>query len=286
MPDWLSSSKFLIVLAFVLIWAAESLFPAVQGRAHRFRHAFRNLTLGASNALLTALLTAVLLLAVASWAERANVGLLHFFALPAWLTTLLAIVLLDAWMYVWHRANHELPFLWRFHRVHHSDTEMDVTSAVRFHAGEILLSGLLRAALIPLLGLSMQQILLYDALLLPVIFLHHSNVHLPEFMDRVLRIIVTTPAIHRVHHSRLTSEANSNYGSIFSCWDRLANTFRLRQDGTRVEFGVRGFESEYWQCLRGLLQMPFNIDEYYTPAYRKAALKSFFSPQRRRDSQR
>jgi sterol desaturase/sphingolipid hydroxylase (fatty acid hydroxylase superfamily) len=255
MPDWFQSSKFLIVLAFVLIWRAESLFPAVQGRAHRLRHAFRNLTLGAMNTLLTALLTALLLLAVASWAESANIGLLHFFALPAWLTTLLAIVLMDAWMYVWHRANHELPFLWRFHRVHHSDTEMDVTSAVRFHAGEILLSGLLRAALIPLLGLSINHVLLYDALLLPVIFFHHSNVNLPEFMDRMLRVIVTTPAIHRVHHSRLMSEANSNYGSIFSWWDRLARTFQLRRDGTRVVFGVNGLDE--YQSLPGLLRTPF-----------------------------
>ncbi len=255
MPDWFQSSKFLIVLAFVLLWVLESLFPAVQGRAHRLRHAFRNLTLGAGNALLSALLMAFLLLAVASWAEQAHMGLLRFSTLPAWLTTLLAILLLDAWMYVWHRANHEVPLLWRFHRVHHSDTDMDVTSAVRFHAGEIFISGLLRAAVIPLLGLSINHILLYDALLLPVILFHHSNVHLPEFLDRILRVVVTTPALHRVHHSRLMSEANSNYGSIFSWWDRMARTFQLRRDGTRVEFGVNGWGA--YQSLWGLLRTPF-----------------------------
>ncbi len=251
----LSAPKFIIVIAFVLLWVAESFFPFAPGRAHRLRHAARNLSLGAINALVTALLSAFLLVVVASWAEAANLGLLRLLSLPPLAFMILAILLLDAWMYVWHRANHEWPVLWRFHRVHHSDTEMDVTSAVRFHAGEILLSGLLRAAIIPVLGLSIQHILLYDALLLPVIFFHHSNVNLPESMDRILRIVIATPALHRVHHSRLMVEANNNYGSIFSWWDRLAKTFRLRRDGTRVEFGVQGLDE--YQSLTGLLQTPF-----------------------------
>lgn len=263
------SAKFIIVFAFVLIWSAESFFPFVQGRAHRLRHAFRNLSLGAINALLTGLMMAFLLVGVAGWAEAANVGLLRIVPLSPPLATIAAILLLDAWMYVWHRANHVLPLLWCFHRVHHSDTEMDVTSAVRFHAGEILISGLLRAALIPVLGLSIGQILLYDALLLPIIFLHHSNIRLPEFVDRTLRVIFTTPAIHRVHHSRLMVEANSNYGSIFSFWDRLTRTFRLRSNESRVEFGVQGFEGEEWQSLRGLWLTPFSVDQYFTPAYQK-----------------
>lgn len=255
MSSLLSSSKIIIVLAFVLIWVLESLFPWAQGRTHRLRHAFRNLTLGAFNAFITALLTAFLLVIVAHWAEASHLGLLRLLPLPPLVATLLAILLLDGWMYGWHRANHELPLLWRFHRVHHSDTEMDVTSAVRFHAGEILISGLLRAAIIPILGLSIQQILLYDALLLPVIFFHHSNINLPETFDRILRTVITTPALHRVHHSRVMSEANNNYSSLFSWWDRLAKTFRLRRDGTRVEFGVTGLDEH--QSLSGLLQTPF-----------------------------
>ena len=253
--DSLPSSKFIIVFAFVLLWVLEILFPWAQGRAHRLRHAARNLTLGAMNAIITTLLSAFLIVIVASWAEASHVGLLRLLNLPPLVATLLAILWMDGWMYAWHRANHERPFLWRFHRVHHSDTEMDVTSAVRFHAGEMLISGLLRAAVIPVLGLSIQQVLLYDALLLPVIFFHHSNIHLPESIDRILRIVVTTPALHRVHHSRLIIEANSNYGSIFSIWDRLAKTFQLRQDGTLVEFGVNGLDN--YQSLPALLQTPF-----------------------------
>jgi sterol desaturase/sphingolipid hydroxylase (fatty acid hydroxylase superfamily) len=127
--------------------------------------------------------------------------------------------------------------------------------------------------------------LLYDALLLPVIFLHHSNVNLPAWLDRFLRVVITTPALHRVHHSRLMIEANSNYGTIFSFWDRLARTFRLCRAGTHVAFGVKGFEGEEWQSLRGVLLTPFSVDEYFTPAYRKIALDDALSPQSRRTSQ-
>src|SRR5256885_17251711 len=112
---------------------------------------------------------------------------MHLVLLPLSVSTLLAILLLDGGMYLWHRANHRLPLLWRFHRVHHSDPALDVTSAVRFHTGEILISSVLRLALIPLLGVSLWQILLYEALLLPVIQFHHSNVRLPERLDRWLR---------------------------------------------------------------------------------------------------
>jgi sterol desaturase/sphingolipid hydroxylase (fatty acid hydroxylase superfamily) len=250
-----TSSKFILIAAFVLIWLAETVFPFALDRRHRLRHAARNLILAGGNALMTVVLSAFLLVSVLDWADAANFGLLRAWSLPLWASIVLAIFLLDAWMYVWHRANHEWPLLWRFHRVHHSDTEMDVTTAMRFHPGEILLSGLLRAVLLPVLGISIQQVLLYDALMLPVIFFHHSNVNLPAWADRILRRVITTPALHRVHHSRLMSEANSNYGTIFSWWDRLARTFRLRGDGTRVELGVNGLDE--YQTLLGLLRTPF-----------------------------
>lgn len=283
MAEILSSAKFIIASLFVLIWVAETMLPFAQGRKQRLRHAARNLTLAGGNALVTASLSAFLLVSVASWAEAANFGLLRLVALPPLLASFIAIVLLDAWMYLWHRANHELPFLWCFHRVHHSDTEMDVTSALRFHTGEILLSGLLRAAVIPLLGLSLPQVLLYDALMLPVILFHHSNINVPEWLDRAMRTLITSPTLHRIHHSRLMSEANSNYGTIFSFWDRLASTLRLRKDGSRVELGVQGFEGEHWQNLRGLLLTPFSVDEYFAPAYRKVGVDEAFAPSRHRD---
>lgn len=247
----------IIAGCLVLLWGLEAWLPAAPGRDHRLRHATRNLSLGLFNAGALALLAAPLLVQAALWAEGNGFGLLRVLNLPPLLTTLLAIALLDGWMYLWHRANHRIPFLWRFHRVHHSDPEMDVTTAVRFHTGEILISAALRLALIPLLGVSLAQTLLYDALLLPVILFHHSNVRFPERFDRALRALIASPAMHRVHHSRARIETDSNYSSVFSFWDRLGGTFRLRRDGQAVNFGLDEYDGEQWQRIAGLLITPF-----------------------------
>ncbi len=241
MADLIRSQKIILAFALVLVWVLESVIPFVHGRSHRLRHAGRNLGLGLLNSVLSGLIMVALLTATIAWAENSNFGLLHLLALPNFVTNILAIFLLDGWMYLWHRANHVIPFLWKLHRIHHSDREMDVTTAVRFHPGEILISSGLRLMLVVLIGLSLTQILLYDTLLIVVIFLHHSNINFPLFIDKFLRVIITTPSLHRVHHSPVTREANSNFGSIFSCWDRLARTFRLRDEESAVTYGVEGY---------------------------------------------
>jgi sterol desaturase/sphingolipid hydroxylase (fatty acid hydroxylase superfamily) len=249
----------LTVCGLILLLALESWLPAVFNRPHRLRHAARNLTLGLLNAIALALLVAPFIARVAVWAEENRFGLLHLLNIPALIATAAAILLFDAWMYLWHRANHELGFLWRFHRVHHSDPEMDATTATRFHTGEILISSALRLAVITLLGITIHQLLVYEMLLLPVILFHHSNVRLPERLDRWLRLVIVTPAVHRVHHSRLKVETDSNYSSIFSFWDRIAGTFRLRRDGRPVNFGLDEYDDEEYQRLSGLMLMPFPL---------------------------
>jgi sterol desaturase/sphingolipid hydroxylase (fatty acid hydroxylase superfamily) len=134
---------------------------------------------------------------------------------------------------------------------------MDATTAVRFHTGEILISSALRLAVIPLLGITIHQLLVYEMLLLPVIMFHHSNVRFPGSLDALLRSIIVTPTIHRIHHSRLRIETDSNYSSVFSFWDRLAGTFRLRGNGRPVDFGLDEFDGEQWQRIRGLITIPF-----------------------------
>jgi sterol desaturase/sphingolipid hydroxylase (fatty acid hydroxylase superfamily) len=245
------------VVILILLMSLESWLPAALDRHHRLRHAARNLALGLLNATLVALLATPFLAQIAFWAEENRVGFLRLLNLSPVIGGALAILLFDAWMYLWHRANHQLGFLWRFHRVHHSDPELDATTAVRFHTGEILISSGLRLAVIPLLGITIYQLLVYEMLLLPVILFHHSNVRFPEKLDHWLRPIIVTPAIHRVHHSRLRMETDSNYSSIFSFWDRMARTFRLRRDGQPVNFGLDEFDSEKWQRPSGLMVMPF-----------------------------
>jgi sterol desaturase/sphingolipid hydroxylase (fatty acid hydroxylase superfamily) len=241
----------------ILLFAMESWLPAATGRHRRLRHAARNLALGLLNAAALAVLAAPFIAQVAPWVEESRFGLLNLLNLPPVIAIATAMLLFDAWMYLWHRANHEIGFLWRFHRVHHSDPEMDATTAVRFHTGEILISSALRLGVIPLLGITIYQLLVYEMLLLPVILFHHSNVRFSERLDRWLRLIIVTPAIHRIHHSRLRVETDSNYSSVFSFWDRMGGTFRLRRDGRPVNFGLDEFDGEEWQRLSGLMVMPF-----------------------------
>lgn len=257
MIDLSHAQSFIAAFGLVSLWALESWLPFMKGRQHRLRHAARNLTLGVLNAAAIALLTGPLMASLAAWSAQMGVGFLHWLSLPPGVSTLLALVFLDGGMYLWHRANHQVPFLWRFHRTHHSDPEMDVTSAIRFHPGEVLLSFVQHLALIPLFGISLWQVLLYNALLLPVIQFHHSNVRFPERWDRWLRLFIASPAMHRVHHSRLRTETDSNYASIFSFWDRLGRTFRQRHDRENIQYGLDGYDGEERQRLAGLLQTPF-----------------------------
>lgn len=251
----------LAACGLILLWTLESWMPAAKNRRGRLRHAASNLTLGLINAVALALLAAPLIARIARWAEESGLGLLRFFNLPPLAAAIAAVLLIDGWMYLWHRANHEIPFLWRFHCVHHSDPEMDATTAIRFHAGEILISSALRLAVIPLLGISLRQLLVYESLLLPVILFHHSNVNLPERLDRRLRLALVSPAVHRIHHSREMIETNSNYSSVFSFWDRIAGTFRLRRNGQPVKFGLDEYDREKWQSMPGLLITPFTSAE-------------------------
>jgi sterol desaturase/sphingolipid hydroxylase (fatty acid hydroxylase superfamily) len=257
----------------ILLFALESWLPAAVDRHRRLRHAARNLTLGLLNAVAIAVLASPFIAQVAGWVEGSRFGLLNLLNLPPVIATATAILLFDAWMYLWHRANHRLDFLWRFHRMHHSDPEMDATTAVRFHTGEILISSALRLAVIPLLVITIYQLLAYEMLLLPVILFHHSNVRFPEKLDAPLRLIIVTPAIHRVHHSRLRPETDSNYSSVFSFWDRIAGTFRLRRDGRPVSFGLDEYDAEEWQRIKGMLITPFVSGENRHEITARAALR-------------
>lgn len=239
------------------LFALEGLFPLFSGRAERVSHGLRNAGLGLVNVLVTHLFFAALVLKTAGWTARNHFGIIPDPGLPAGAQAALLLILFDGWMYLWHRVNHKLPFLWRFHRVHHSDTAMDCTTALRFHAGEIVFSHLGRLLIIPLLGLDAAHLFIYELALQPVILFHHSNLAVPEKWDSLLRLLVVSPNMHRVHHSRIADETNSNYSSIFSFWDRLGGSFRERKDIPAVQFGLSEFREESWQTVRGMLKTPW-----------------------------
>jgi len=259
--SWAIPTKSVVVVSMlVALWIAESIFPMFVGRSRRVGHGAANLLLGVMNAIIGSILFGAALLVVTEWSRENAFGLLPHLprVWPAWIPFVIGLVVIDLWMYWWHRINHHVPFLWRFHAVHHSDRELDATSAVRFHTGEIVLSGVARLLVLPLLGVSLPMLLIYELILLPVILFHHSNLRIGPAVDGVLRPMIVTPWMHWVHHSMLREETNSNYGSVLSVWDRLFGSFRLRANPSEIELGLTDDDSEQsWRTLMGMAVRPF-----------------------------
>lgn len=163
---------------------------------------------------------------------------------PAWWSgvpgTILDLIILDCLIYWWHRANHQIPFLWRFHQVHHLDRTLDTTTALRFHPGEVLLSAIARAGVILLLGFPLASVILFETLVLLAALFHHSNVRLPARFERLLSWIVVTPSIHWVHHHQVRQDTDSNYCTILSLWDWLFGSRSQTKRAADMAIGVEG----------------------------------------------
>ena len=248
---------FFIIAAVALIFTLEGVFPHYRNRTARVKHALPHFMTAIMNGLLTRFLLAGLPMAAIAWAETKSLGLAHVLPLPAVAKLIIVFVLFDIWMYWWHLANHHIGFLWRFHRAHHSDTEMDTTTALRFHPGELLLSTFFRLPVLILIGMSFSQLLLFEVLLNVSTLFHHSNLAVPEKWDRLLRTVIVTPNMHRVHHSVEMAETNSNFTSLLSVWDRLFRSFRTREDTHAVTMGLESYRETRYQRLWGFLITPF-----------------------------
>jgi sterol desaturase/sphingolipid hydroxylase (fatty acid hydroxylase superfamily) len=244
------------VIALVALFAAEGWLPAyTEGRERRLRHGLDNLGIALVSAAVGAAAAPLLVLSV-ELAAANGLGLCHALDLGWPLCAAVTFVLFDLWMYAWHRANHRVPFLWRFHRVHHTDPAMDSTTALRFHPGEILLSTLANCLVLAALGMSLGMLVLYKSLMVLVILFHHSNLDIPAALDARLRRVVVPPSMHRVHHSAIRAETDSNYGTVFSFWDRLFGSFRLRPDLEAIRFGIGAYDDAAWQRPLRLLRLP------------------------------
>jgi len=191
--------------------------------------------------------------------DASHVSLLRLLSLPPLATTALAVLLLDLSFYVAHRAMHWSPSFWRFHAIHHSDPAVDVTTTVRQHPGETVIRYGFMAAFAIAFGTPPEAFALYRVWSVVNGFLEHANVRVPRRLDTVFSGIVTTPNMHKVHHSRSIAETNTNYGNIFSIFDRLCATFTPSERGTRIVYGLNGFDDValhstgalLWQPLRG-----------------------------------
>ncbi|HJO04292.1 MAG TPA: sterol desaturase family protein [Acidobacteriota bacterium] len=244
-------------LVLVSLWLSETWLPFYaqfrNDRSARIRHDARNLFIGIFNSGIVAVLFSGFAVVAETWGDSNGYGLLRSYSVPRGVAIPVAIVLFDFWMYVWHRVNHAIPILWRFHRVHHADANMDATTGVRFHTVEVVLSYVTKIAVMQLVGMSIWQLALYEAIVLPVVLVHHSNVALPRWIDRGLLFLIVTPAMHRVHHSRLRAETDSNYGSLFPYWDYALGSLRLREDVGAVQIGLDEFDADDYQSLAGMI---------------------------------
>lgn len=263
---------FLVVLVAMAAWEARAprrvpSMPLAVHRAHNLGLVFVD----------TLLLRLLMPLAATGLAARAAVegwGLLNRVALPGALELLLAVAALDLAIYFQHVLFHAVPMLWRLHRVHHADLDFDTTTGVRFHPGEILLSMLLRCAVILALGPSPLAVLVFEVVLNSAALFNHSNVRLPLALDRRLRRIVVTPDMHRVHHSVIPNETNSNFGFNLSWLDRLFGTYRAEPAAghTAMRIGLHGCRDvRRVNRLPGMLMMPFRGGDEEYAINRRAA---------------
>lgn len=180
---------------------------------------------------------------VARWASAAGVGVLTLVPMPRAVACIASVVVLDAVSYGWHRANHQLRWLWQFHQVHHSDTTFTVSTGVRFHPGELLLSLPVRLVAVVVLGAPAEGVLFFELIFAVANLVEHGDISLPARLERRLARVLITPALHRRHHSKLVTELNTNFGTIFSVWDRWFGTSLTSGSAAEVQTGLPGLSN-------------------------------------------
>lgn len=247
-----------ILAAMAAIALLEALVPLHArgrwGRAHLAPNLALTAITFATNLLLNAALVALVL-----WLEARGFGLLRGLALPPLPAVLVAVAALDLSFYLAHVSWHRFPRLWRFHAVHHADPAVDVTTTIRQHPVEGVLRYAALAAMVIAIGPSVAAFTVYRAASALNALLEHANLRAPLWLDRLLSWVTTWPYMHKIHHSRVPEQTNSNYGNLFSCWDRLFGTFTPSQLGTRIEYGLDGFDRPALQTTRALLALPFHM---------------------------
>jgi sterol desaturase/sphingolipid hydroxylase (fatty acid hydroxylase superfamily) len=255
---WVSAP--LVLGAFgLLLWLERhrALRRAVEPKLTR---AARNLTVAAASAVALQLTEKPMAEALSALVERRRWGLLKRFRLPAWLEVALAVILLDYTLYLWHVLTHRVPFLWRFHVVHHVDLDLDASTALRFHFAELVLSVPWRAGQILLLGVSPRALSVWQTGLFLSILFHHANVELPVEIESRLNAIIVTPRMHGIHHSMVKEETNSNWSSGLTVWDWLHGTLKLNVPQEQITIGVPAYRDPKEVGLVNMLKLPFGAE--------------------------
>jgi sterol desaturase/sphingolipid hydroxylase (fatty acid hydroxylase superfamily) len=248
---------------FVLMALIELLWPKRKLSVSKPKRWLTNLGISVTDSLLLRLMAMlavpVAAIAAAYYAEAHRIGLLNNVGWPAWLKLAIALLVLDLAIWAQHLASHKVPLLWRLHQVHHADRDIDVTTAVRFHPVEIALSMLWKIVVVVPLGASPLAVFLFEVILNACAMFNHANVALPRWLDGPLRLLVVTPDMHRVHHSVLRREHDSNYGFNLSLWDRVFRTYTAQPEAGHqgMILGLTPYQDEAPARFAWSLWLPF-----------------------------
>ena len=251
------------VSILVTMMVLETILPRRKRTESRVKRTFNNLSLTVVNSFVIKVLPILSAVAAATFAGQRGWGILNQFAWPAWLEYGIIIVLMDMLIYWQHVASHHIPALWHFHQVHHADHDLDASSGLRFHPIEIGFSMGIKCIAVILLGASPESVALFEIVLNGCAVFNHSNVKLPLWVDRILRLVLVTPDMHRVHHSVELDETNSNYGFNIPWWDRMFGTYRAQPRGehANLKLGLPEYpNSRQTIPLRSMLVMPWRRD--------------------------
>jgi sterol desaturase/sphingolipid hydroxylase (fatty acid hydroxylase superfamily) len=256
-PWWRVLAPVVVGGTFLVLTALERRRPLRHVREAKWRHVSRNIVFAGAAAATVNLLERPVVEPLATMVERRRCGLLYRCRLPRSLHVILAVVLLDYTLYVWHVLAHRVSWLWRFHLVHHVDRDLDASTALRFHAGELALSVPWRAMQIAAIGVPPDALQIWQNILLLSILFHHSNVELPIDVERLVARVFVTPRIHGIHHSIIPEETESNWSSGLTVWDYLHGTLRLDVPQQAITIGVPAYPTQADVSLANSLALPF-----------------------------
>jgi sterol desaturase/sphingolipid hydroxylase (fatty acid hydroxylase superfamily) len=246
-----------VALFFVVLFLAERAVPLRPETRPLAARLAINAAIGVLAFIAAVFLVRPAALAVLDLTSSSGIGLLHLIAMPVPLQFVVAILLFDLTFYWWHVATHRVGWIWRFHRVHHIDPDLDASTAFRFHAGEIAISTVFRVVQVAVIGPSLAMFAAYEVIFQAATIFHHSNVRLPERLERVINAVVVTPRMHGTHHSQVPEETNSNFSVVFSWWDRLHRSRRPYVPSSELAIGVAEFNRPEDNGLGRVLALPF-----------------------------
>lgn len=249
----------LFIGLFLFFTVMEYYVPRRELRPVKTKRWFTNWAIVIIDSILVRLLFKTAAVGGAIWAASNNIGLFNLIAVPYWLAFAVSFIVMDFAVWLSHVASHKIPIFWKVHRMHHSDVDIDVTTAIRFHPIEIILSMIWKFAIVLALGAPAAAILVFEIVLNGGAMFNHSNWKLPLWVDKYLRLIIVTPDMHRVHHSTEREETDSNYGFNFSIWDRMFNTYidQPKLGHNKMQIGLSEWQDEAPTKLDWSLMVPF-----------------------------